>query len=427
MTFRPISIFLSPNTEKDDVQLASKLLFKPWLWKKGKEILKFEEKFKKYLGARYAFSFNSGRSSLIAILEAMDIKKGDEVLLQGFTCNAAVNPILAKEAKPIFVDVDETINMNPEDLKTKITKNSKIVMIQHTFGWPAKIEEIKKITQESGLYLIEDCAHSLGAKYLPSQISKKLGRAKKLCGTFSDAAFFSFGRDKIISCVYGGMAVTNNKKIGENLKEFQKKMNYPSNFWIVQQLLHPVLMNYLILPFYNFLKLGRIFLALFLNLRLLSKSVVRIENRGELPSYFPQKLPNALTLLALNQFKKIERFNQHRQDIAKLYKENLEKRFILPFAREDKNREPIFMRYPLLVDDSDKILTKFKRRGIYLDDAWRKSPIVPPATDLKKIGYIQGSCCEAEKIAKHILNLPTHINISPNQAQKIIKLLLNAQ
>ena len=197
MTFRPISIFLSPNTEKDDVQLASKLLFKPWLWKKGKEILKFEEKFKKYLGARYAFSFNSGRSSLIAILEAMDIKKGDEVLLQGFTCNAAVNPILAKEAKPIFVDVDETINMNPEDLKTKITKNSKIVMIQHTFGWPAKIEEIKKITQESGLYLIEDCAHSLGAKYLPSQISKKLGRQRNSAALFLMQLFLVLAEIKL--------------------------------------------------------------------------------------------------------------------------------------------------------------------------------------------------------------------------------------
>jgi len=102
--FKPISISLSPNAEKDDIRLALKLLFRPHKWnEKRSRSIELEEEFKKYLGVKYAISFNSGRSALMAILEAMKVREGDEVLLQAFTCNSAVNPILMKGAKPVFV------------------------------------------------------------------------------------------------------------------------------------------------------------------------------------------------------------------------------------------------------------------------------------------------------------------------------------
>jgi dTDP-4-amino-4,6-dideoxygalactose transaminase len=411
--FPAISISLSPNTENDDIRLAFKLLFQPRLWKKGEAINRLEEEFKKYLGVKYAISFNSGRSALLAILDSLKLKKNDEVLLQAFTCNSAVNPILAKNAKPVFVDVDQTINLDPEDLKKKITPKSKAVMVQHNFGWPAQIEEISKITKEKNLYLIEDCAHSLGAKY-----------QKKFCGTFGDVAFFSFGRDKIISSVFGGMAITNNEEIGEGIKNFRAKLDDPSNFWIFQQLLHPILVNYKILPAYGLNQyLGRILLGLFHQLSILSKGVYKKEKMGQIPKYFPKRLPNALAILALNQFKKLERFNEHRRKIAKFYEENLKEKFELPLAIKEENILPIFMRYPILIENSDQILKEARKRKIYLDDGWRKGPIVPPDTDISKMEYVFGSCPRAEKIAKSILNLPTHINISQKDAKKIVEFL----
>ncbi|TET84775.1 MAG: aminotransferase class V-fold PLP-dependent enzyme, partial [Candidatus Nealsonbacteria bacterium] len=358
--FKPIFISLSPNTEKDDIWLALKLIFQPWKWKRGKKIEELESQFREYLGVKYAISFNSGRAGLIAILEAMEIKPGDEVLLQGFTCNSAVNPILNQGAKPVFVDIDSALNLNPEDLKKKIVPKSKAVMIQHTFGWPAQIEEILKIAKDSDLYLIEDCAHALGAKY-----------QGKFCGTFGDAAFFSFGRDKIISSVFGGMVVTNNEKIGERIKEFRDKLDYPSNFWIFQQLLHPILINYLILPAYGLANnLGRIFLGLFQKLSILSKAVYKKEKRGEIPKYFPKRLPNSLATLALNQFRKLERFNEHRRQIASFYEKELKNTgFNLPLAKNQGDRVPTFMRYPILVNfETDEILKQARKKKIYLDD-----------------------------------------------------------
>lgn len=427
---KPISISLSPNTEKDDILLTLKLLFQPWHWKNHENVSDIlEEEFKKYIGLPYAISFNSGRSALMAILNSLGLNRieedksssssiataqeGDEVLLQAFTCNAAVNPIIYSGLKPVFVDIDDTLNLDPEDLRKKITPRSKAVMMQHNFGWPAKIEKISKIVKENNLFLIEDCAHSLGAKY-----------KGKFCGTFGDTAFFSFGRDKIISSIFGGMAVANNKKIGEKLKEFQEKLDYPSNFWIFQQLLHPILMNWKVMPSYAIHPfLGRMVLGVFHQLSVLSKAVYKKEKKGRIPPHFPKRFSNALAILALNQFRKLEKFNAHRRKIADFYEKEL-KRFNLPLDRPREGVEPTFMRYPVLVKkETDEILKEARKRKIYLDDGWRKSVVIPPDTDIGKMKYVPGSCPQAEKVAKSILNLPTHINISEKEAEKIVEFI----
>lgn len=414
--FKPISISLSPNTEKDDIWLALKLLFEPWRWKsKENNYLLIEKKFREYLGIKYAFSFNSGRSALMAILNSLSLRKKDEILLQAFTCNAAVNPVIWAGLKPVFVDIDNTLNLDPEDLKRKITPRSRVIMIQHNFGWPARIEEISKIAKENNLFLIEDCAHSLGAKF-----------KNRFCGTFGEAAFFSFGRDKIISSIFGGMAVTSNEKMRENLKRFQEKLGYPSNFWIFQQLLHPVLMNWKVMPSYAIHPLlGRMVLGALHKLSVLSKGVYKLEKKGEIPRQFPKRFPNALAILALNQFRKLDRFNVHRRETADFYKREL-KEFNLPLAKPEGEVKSVFMRYPVLIKkETDNILRESRKRRIYLDDAWRKTVVIPPDTDIEKMRYLSGSCPRAEKVAKSILNLPTHINISKREAEEIVEFVKN--
>jgi dTDP-4-amino-4,6-dideoxygalactose transaminase len=411
---KPITISLSPNIEKDDICLAFKLLFNPWKWKKGEAVKELEDNFKRYLGVEYAFSFNSGRSALMAILYSLGLNRGDEVLLQAFTCNAVVNPILDRGANPVFVDIDDTINMAPEGLKRKITSRAMAIVVQHNFGWPARVGEISKIAKQNNLYLIEDGAHALGAKY-----------QGQFCGVFGDAAFFSFGRDKIISSVFGGMAVTNNKKIAEKIKQFQDKISYPSNFWIFQQLLHPVLVNYFVLPAYGIHSgLGRIVLGGFHKLSILSKAVYKEEKKGKISRHFPKKMPNVLTILALNQLRKLERFNNHRRKIAGFYQKNLKGKYKMPLAGKKEGILPTFMRFPVLTDkDTDEILRKAGKRKIYLNDGWRKSPVVPLDSDVSKMRYVPGSCPKAEKIAKEIINLPTHINISEKDAERIVRFL----
>ena len=389
MWIRPISISLSPNTEKDDILLAFRLSG----YKRGKAVKQLEEQFKQYLGVRHAFAFNSGRTCLMAILDSLKIQ--GEVLLQAFTCNAAVNPIIWSGLKPVYVDCDEnTFNMDMEDLARKITLNSKAVIIQHTFGIPGEIPR-------ENLVLIEDCAHSLGAEINGQKI-----------GTFGKAAFFSFSRDKIISSVYGGVVVTNDDDLAERIKNYQDNLKYPSYFWIFQQLLHPILMNLLILPTYRIL--GKYLLILFQWLKVLSKAVHWKEKQGLRPGYFPRKMPNALAVLALNQFKKLEKLNNHRRELARFYYDNLALEF------PEINGKPVFLRVPIKHKDAHKIIKKAWKNNLLIGD-WYTSPVAPDDTDLRKVQYVMGSCPKAEKLAKTTFNLPT--NISLKEAEQVIKFL----
>jgi dTDP-4-amino-4,6-dideoxygalactose transaminase len=406
--FRPISISLSPNTQADDVKLAFSLLSDQKINKGSSFIAELENEFKKYLGVKSAYSFNSGRSSLMAILDALGLPEGSQVLLQAFTCNAAVNPIRWAGLVPVFVDCDQNYNLSAEDLKKKITEKSCAVMVQHTFGLPADMDEIKKVCEENNLTLIEDCAHSLGAEY----------KGRK-AGTFGRAAFFSFGRDKMISCVYGGMAVTDDEELAKKIAAFQEKAGYPDNAWVFQQLLHPVLINWLILPTYSII--GRYKLVAFQWFHVLSKAIHWKEKRGLKPDYFSKRLPNALAILALNQFKKLDLLNSHRQRMARLYFKELENSgFVLPPNPSD--RKQVFLRFAIRHDDAAKIIKKAWQRNLLIGD-WYRTPVDPFDTKPETVGYIKGSCPNAEEFSGKMINLPTHINISKIEAQKIINIL----
>jgi len=403
--FKPVSISLSPNTELDDIFLAFKLQFLPWLWQKGKAIDELERKFQDYIGMDYAVSFNSGRSALTAILGSLDLNIEDEILLQAFTCNAVVNPILWLGLKPKFVDCnEETLNLDTDDLERKISPRSKVLIVQHTFGIPAQMEKIIEVCQKNNLTLIEDCAHSLGATY-----------KEKKVGTFGKAAFFSFSRDKVISSVYGGIATTNDLGLAARIKIFQEKFDYPLNSWIFQQLLHPIIMNLVILPSYKIF--GKYLLMLLQNLHILSKAVHWKEKIGKKPEYFPKSMPNALSMLALKQLTKIDRFNKRRKELADFYigalKDNKNFQIV-------KNSEGgIFLRFVIKHPRAHEIIKKAWKDNILIGD-WYDSVIAPKDTKLDTMQYVDGSCPVAEKLSMETFNLPTHINISDKDADGIV-------
>lgn len=406
---RPIAISLSPNTQGEDYLQALFTLLKFWQWKKGDKICKVTDWFKTYTGQNNIFTFNSGRSSFYALLKSFAIGQGDEVLIQAFTCVAVPDPVLWSGAKPIFVDIDCSLNIDPSKIEKHISSRTKAIVVQHTFGIPAQIKLIKKIAQKYNLILIEDCSHSLGATI----------DGKKV-GSLSDASFFSFGRDKVISSVFGGLAVINNSQhqATVNMKEFYEDLEYPSSFWILQQVLHPLFFS-IILPFYNLL-LGKILLWGLLKLRLLSKPVYKEELVGKKPKNFPQLFPNALAQLLLLQLSKLEKYNNFRKNIADLYFRHLSQndKFKLP----EKKDGAIYLRFNILTKDAEKIIRLFKSYKILLGD-WYSHVIDPKEVDIKKVRYRLGTCKMAEYYANLSVNLPTYPGLTKNDLLKVITML----
>lgn len=404
---RPIAISLSPNTQEDDARLALSLLFAPEKWLDKKYVLALEQEFQELFGNRFpAFAANSGRSAEYVILKALGIGRGDNVAIQAFTCVAVPNSVLWTGAKPLYIDIDKSYNLDPTDLRQKINKNTKAIIVQHTFGIPAQIDKIKKIAKENNLFLIEDCAHALGATY-----------KKRLVGTFGNASFFSFGRDKILSSVFGGMILCIDKSISLEVKKLVSCLPDSSAFWVVQQLLHPVMMNKFILPLYS-IQIGKVLLAILQSLGILSKAVFEEEKLCHRPSVFPSRMAGGLALLALHQLKKLKNFNKRRREIAKRYFQRLKN---TDFCLPPNIQGSCWLRFPVLHQRAADIYLLAKKKGIILGNWYPE--VVWPVANLKLVGYKKGSCPNAEKAAKNIVNLPTYPLLSDRQVDDVVSII----
>lgn len=189
-----------------------------WISSAGKYVKEFEESFARYCGCKYAVAVTSGTAALHIALTALDIKKGDEVLIPSFTMIACAFAVCYTGAKPVFVDVDrDTWNIDFSKIESKITSRTKAIMPVHIFGNPCNMKEIKKIALKYKLHIVEDCAEAHGAEY----------HGKKT-GSFSSISAFSFFANKNLTTGEGGMVVTNSKAYYEKCRYF-RNMCYSLN------------------------------------------------------------------------------------------------------------------------------------------------------------------------------------------------------
>lgn len=179
-----------------------------WISSKGKYVDLFEDNFANYIGAQYGIAVTNGTVALHLALLALGIGEGDEVIVPSLTYVATVNPIRYVGAVPVFADsIEETWQIDPKDIKKKITEKTKAVIIVHLYGHPCDMESILEIIKDKNIFLIEDCAEAIGTTY-----------AGKKVGSFGDIGCFSFFGNKTITTGEGGMIVTNDKTIASRAK-----------------------------------------------------------------------------------------------------------------------------------------------------------------------------------------------------------------
>lgn len=158
------------------------------------KVQEFERSFATAMGAEYALAVTSGTAALRVALAALDIGPGDEVVTQSFTFVATVEAIIEAGAIPVCAEIDESLNMDPHDLRRKITPRTKAVIVVHMLGTPARLAEISKICEESGATLIEDAAWGCGGNLN--------GRA---LGTWGAVGTYSFDFAKTMTTGEGGL------------------------------------------------------------------------------------------------------------------------------------------------------------------------------------------------------------------------------
>ncbi|MBI5221481.1 MAG: DegT/DnrJ/EryC1/StrS family aminotransferase, partial [Candidatus Magasanikbacteria bacterium] len=237
-------------------------------------------------------------------------------------------------------------------------------------------------------------------------------------GKFGDAAIYSFGRDKCLSSVFGGLAVTARTPLALQLEQKALEFGHPNKLWVLQQLMHPLILS-LSKKLWNFYSLGKVILAAAARLQIISKAVYPQEKLGDKPPFGFKKMPNALASLALNQFHKSATVINHRRKILATYKKNLPANL---FIKERPQSEPVYLRVPIQLTNAKEVLLEAKKQGIELGD-WYGQAIAPSGVEYTKIHFQPENCPVAASLTKNIINLPTSIQINDLRADQIIDLL----
>jgi perosamine synthetase len=314
----------------------------------GPQIENFEEELGNYHDLLPGVATSSGTAALHLALLSLGVGQGDEVLLPSYVCSAPLHAVYHSRATPVLVDVDPTTgNIDPDDLKKRLTSKSKAIIVVHLFGLPANVREISAL----GVPVIEDCAQALGAEL-----------AGRKVGTFGRVTICSFYATKIITTGEGGMLLSSDPDLlarSRDLRDYDKKEDLGPRF------------NY--------------------------------------------KMTDLQAALGRSQFQKLESFLGQREELARVYSEQLA---TLPCNLPPSQKGRIYYRYVVsLQGDVSGLIKKLLNMGIEV-----ARPVYRP---LHRYFSLE-DCPGAEMAWKSHLSLPIHPSLVSQDVHRVCQALQQA-
>lgn len=350
-----------------------------------------------YLEKRYegtALLTYKGREAITLALETLQLSENSGVAVNAFTCIAVIQAIENAKLTPVYIDIDpSTLNFTPDELE-KSLKHHKIsvVIIQNTLGYPCDIEGILKVCKKHNLILIEDLAHSIGTIYANKTEAGKTG----------DFAILSFSQDKVVDSVSGGALIIRNQKY--KIQSAKKPETHQNS----KDKMYPLL-TFLIRKTYPY-GIGKILHKFFKLFHLLSDPMGNSSNT---------QLTDWHAMLTLAGYSTLEKNLQHKRSISKIYAESLDKKILSQEICKNIDTATC-LRFPIFVSNRKKLIEQLKTNGVHISDIWYDS-VVAPKKYLGLARYPKSTCPNGEKVADLILNLPTHINVTGQDALEISK------
>lgn len=342
----------------------------------GPTIKIFEDKFAKFVNAKYAVAVSSGTAALHLACLAANLKKGDELITSPMTFAASANCALYCGAKPIFVDINEENGLINENLiEKKITSRTKIIVPVHYGGLPCNMKKIRLIAKKNKLIVIEDACHALGSLYQGTKIGD--------C-TYSDMSVFSFHPVKHITTGEGGMITTNSRIFYERL---------------------------LVLRTHGIIKIPS-----------------ELQNKQEGEWFYEMqmlgynyRLTDIQCALGISQLKKINKYIKKRLSIARTYNNIFSKMDEIELLKPDKNSKNAYHLYIIKVKDKIVRLDLFnylKKRDIYCQVHYIPVYLHPY---YRMMGYKKGICPIAERFYNRIISIPIYPSLNEIEQKSVIQ------
>ena len=337
-------------------------------------------------GTSQLFLYWKGRVALYALLRAMGVGPGDEVILPAYTCVVVPNAILYTGAMPVYVDVrPDTCCLDPDRLENALTDRTRVIICQNTYGLSADVEKVVEIARRNGIYTIEDCAHGFGGNY-----------ESRPNGTYCDAAFFSTQWNKPFSTGLGGFAVVNNEALIPKVEALEKEKIQPG-LGETRLLRLLLLIRRLLIRDWSYWKLVALY-------RWLSRYnlILGSSQGGELDDI---ALPrNYLKDLSAVQAREGLRALDRLDELLALWRKNAE---VYTDFLEGKGKNHVgriffqnhgFLKYPLRVSDRPAFQVAAEKAHVPLGD-WFCSPLHPVTERLERWRFKAGDFPVAERLA----------------------------
>jgi len=371
------------------------------------EITRFEHRFAGYIGTRHAIRVPSGRWGLYYILQGLNLKEGDEVILPAFTYFAIPAVIIKLGLRPVFVDINPwDLNIDIQRIKENISDRTRVIIPTHLCGFACKVDEILDIARQHNIKVIEDCAQSLGA-----------GHKGKKAGSLGTAGYFTFSMTKGFTTLGGGMITTDNDLLADNIrrqiisvhptsarilffklvkcyimKSATSRILFPAVYWVMRML-----------SYFNIDIVDVIF-------REKESAIGKLPRGGQ--------LDNIRAGLGIGQLKDLDRRNEIRMKKGVEFYEGLKDIDDIRVPLLDKDSKNIFSGCPILFKNKKDIKKTLLKRGIdvsvgYMQDCAR--------LDIFK--EFKKDCPNASRAEDEILYFPLYTELTPSELTYIINML----
>ncbi|MGA2171949.1 MAG: DegT/DnrJ/EryC1/StrS family aminotransferase [Sedimentisphaerales bacterium] len=373
---------------------------------------KYEEAFSRFADAQGARAFCLGRHALFILLKALDVHPGDKVGVCAFTCLAVVEAVKVCDAIPVYLDIDEHLCIDPHEILchkaspggVQDTGSLKVVILQHTFGNPGRLEQLLAACNKIGAKVIEDCAHTLACTWNNQKL-----------GTFGEGAVHARG----VLTVNSSQLL---EKVDRQIERFAAPASKKSDFILacLRRAYHPFSQSRLdCFLGYQYSRL---------------RSMLRFRGKSFLKNGFPPcegyaRLAGEMKAkAALTQLENWHKLHQIRLQNTAMIEESFSDAGLSlwprqPQAKSPKGADITMMRYPLRVYKKWEIVHRGGVRGLDIA-GWYISPIHPlSGNDLAKVDYHTGSCPRAEGTIERLVHLPTGPSLNERKLEAMIRII----